>query len=207
VSSLVFPVPANLKQGGVGWPVKKAPLFRTIVQTPASMRGENRIALMPYPIWMFELSLEFIRGDFSAAQAASFLQSLVGFFMAVQGQFQDWLYSDPYDNSVTNMQFGVGDGATTAFQIVRTIGGASDLIQNLSGTPTIKVNNVTTTPASIGSTGLVTFSSAPASLATITWTGSFYFRCRFLDDTWADLEEFMNLFWSLSTLKFKSVLL
>jgi len=34
----------------------------------------------------------------------------------------------------------------------------------------------------IGSTGLVTFTTAPASGAALTWTGTYYFRCRFTKD-------------------------
>jgi len=30
---------------------------------------------------------------------------------------------------------------------------------------------------------VVTFVAAPANLATLTWSGSFYFLCRFTDDT------------------------
>lgn len=202
--SFVFPTLAY-PSAGPGWPVKKTPAYRTIRQMPANFRGENRISLTTYPVWKFELEFASLRGDFS--QLSSGLAALAGFMGQVQGSFQPWLFTDPYDNAVTNMQFGTGDGVTTAFQLTRTVGGMLDLIQNLNGTPTIKVSGGTVTPLSISSTGLVTLSSAPASLAPITWTGSFYFRCVFDADEWDELQEFLNGYWELPSLKFTSILL
>lgn len=203
----LFPVAPTPKNGGPAWPVKKTPKFNTIIQTPRSLKGEVRITTTAYPVWMFEYNLEFLRGDFSSAQQASFLQSLVGFFGVVQGQFRDWYFNDPYDNACSGMQFGQGNGTQTQFQITRIIGGMIDLIQNLNGTPTVYVAGTPTTPNSISPTGLVTFSSAPAAGAALTWSGSFFFRCRFEEDDLQDLEEFMYQLWSLPTLKFRSVLL
>jgi hypothetical protein len=200
----IFPT-ITPSQGGPTWPARKTPSFKTIVQVPANTRGENRISLTPYPIWKFELDFNYLSGDFS--QVSSALAALVGFLGSVQGSYQPWLYSDPYDNSVSVMSFGTGDGVTTAFQITRNVGGMLDLIQNLNGTPTIQVAGSTVTPASISATGLVTFTTAPAAGANITWTGNFYFLCRFEEDEWSDLQEFLYRYWELSSLKFRSVLL
>ena len=68
-------------------------------------------------------------------------------------------------------------------------------VMNLNGTPVIKVNGTVTTPASISSSGLVTFSSAPANAAVITWTGNYYFRVRFDSDT-IDFQQVMLDYWS-----------
>ena len=142
MSNLIFPTfTPNL--GGPTWPVKKTPSFKTIIQTPANNRGENRISLTPFPIWKFELDFNYLSGDFS--QNASALAQLAGFFGKVGGAAQDWLYSDPYDNSVPSSSpsiFGYGDGSTLQFPLVRQVGGMNDLIQNLNGNPTIYVNGV-----------------------------------------------------------------
>lgn len=204
MSSLVFPAPAP-KQFAFGWPVRKTPVWKTIIQTPASARGEVRIPLQTWPRWQFEMDVTLLTGD--ASLPSSYFATLVGFFNQVQGKAGDWLYSDPYDNAVAGMQFGVGDGATTAFQLTRTLGGFADIIQNLNGTPAIYVNGTPTTPLSISATGLVTFSSAPANGASLTWTGSFYYRCRFNDDSLDSLQEDLFQFWSLNGLKFISVIL
>jgi hypothetical protein len=200
----IFPTFAS-NAGAIAWPVKKTPSFRTIVQTPANNRGENRISLTPFPIWKFELEFSMLTGDWS--QPTSALATLAGFLGSLQGSYLPFLYSDPYDNNVLVMSFGTGNGSTTAFQLTRTVNGMVDLIQNLNGTPTIQVAGVTTTPLSISPTGLVTFSSAPANGANITWTGSFYFLCRLEEDEWTDLEEFLYQLWEFRSLKFRSVLL
>jgi uncharacterized protein (TIGR02217 family) len=93
------------------------------------------------------------------------------------------LFTDPQDNTLTGAQFGTGNGSSTRFQLSRNIHGYPDIIQNLNGTPTIYVNGTPTTPASISSTGVVTFSSAPANNAVLTWSGSFFYLCRFAEDT------------------------
>jgi hypothetical protein len=126
--------------GNWAWPVKKVPSFKTIIQTPASNRGEVRLALAQYPIWKFEYDFSYLKGDYQTAGA---MQNLIGFYGNVQGCAQDWLFSDPYDNAVlvgAPAVFGYGDGVTTQFQLLRTVAGMSDLIQNLNGNPVVYVN-------------------------------------------------------------------
>jgi uncharacterized protein (TIGR02217 family) len=53
-------------------------------------------------------------------------------------------------------------------------------------------------------TGLVTFSTAPGSGLIITADYSYYFRCRFVDDSYA-FENFMFQLWQLKKLTFISV--
>lgn len=214
MGSLVFPAPAP-PSWAIGWPIKKTPAYSTIVRTPASGRGEVRVALQQWPRWQFEVDVAYLRGDLNTG--GSWLQQVIGFYGAVRGAADDWLYYDPYDNAVEGSRFGVGDGATTEFQLQREIlpagiagpfpYGALDVIQNLNGTPTIYVAGTATTPGSISSTGLITFSAAPASGASLTWSGSFYFRCRFMDDSLSSLQEDLYQLWSLKGLRFESVIL
>ncbi len=51
--------------------------------------------------------------------------------------------------------------------------------------------SVNDTGWSIGSTGIVTFNDAPAVSAVLTWTGSYYFQCRFSKGT-EDFDQFMS---------------
>jgi uncharacterized protein (TIGR02217 family) len=206
MTNILFPLPV-VPQGAVAWPVKKSPSFKTVVQTPASNRGENRIALAPYPIWLFELDFEFLKGDMQAT--ASALQNMVGFFGYMQGAANDWLFEDPFDNAVTTAQFAIGDGATTVFQLTRSVGLLVDIVQNVSTVPELFANGVpiATSAYTISTTGVVTFTTAPTAGAALTWTGNFWFRCRFLEDELEDLDEFLYQFWELKSLKFKSVIL
>jgi hypothetical protein len=203
---ILFPMPIA-PQGAWTWPIKKTPSFKTIVQTPANNRGENRISLTPYPIWFYELDFSYLKGDMQAM--ASALQNLVGFFGYVQGQASDWLFEDPFDKTVTNAQFGVGDGTTTTFQLTRSVGLLTDIVQNLASIPALFSNGVAiaTSAYTVSTTGVIQFTSAPAAGALLTWSGSFWFRCRFLDDEWTDLQEFLFQLWEQKSVKFKSVIL
>lgn len=59
MSDVVFP---NLP--GLVWPVLKTPQFKTRVQTAASGM-EQRTAIMAYPVYSFQLSIEYLSpGDF-----------------------------------------------------------------------------------------------------------------------------------------------
>jgi uncharacterized protein (TIGR02217 family) len=157
---------------------------------------------------MFDYDISYLKGDMGVANPSG-LQNLVGFFGSVQGAAQDWLFNDPSDNSVTDMQFATGDGFTVAFQLIRSVGGMPDIIQNLNGVPVIKINGnvVLLANYSISTTGVVTFTTPPVNTGILTWTGSFFFRCRFEEDTLAELQEELFQIWGLSSLKFRSVIL
>jgi hypothetical protein len=160
--------------------LKKTPNFNTVHQKgPAGIN--SAIALKPYPTWDFEFSLDHITGH--EHTATSVVAQFIGTFMATAGGAGLFLFTDPQDNTISGGQFGTGDGTTTKFQLSRNIYGYPDIIQNLNGTPTIKVNGTVTAPASISPSGVVTFSSAPAAASVLTWSGSFYYLCRFSEDT------------------------
>lgn len=160
--------------------LKKTPNFNTVRQKSAA--GVNSaLALKPYPTWSFQFSLDSIVGH--EQDAASVVAQFFGTFMATAGGAGLFLFSDPQDNAVTGAQFGVGDGVTTKFQLSRNIYGYPDIIQNTNGTPTIYVGGVVTAPSDISATGVITFATAPATDANLTWTGGFRYLCRFSEDT------------------------
>lgn len=185
---------------GLGWSVIKTPNWKTIVQETASGK-EVRQSLMTYPLWDFTLTFSVLRG----ANGYTEMTELAGFFNERQGMYDTWLFDDPSDDSVTSQSFGTGDGSTVAFQLIRTMNGFNEPIQNVNGSPSIYINGVLQSSGyTIGSTGIVTFTAAPAAAAALTWTGAFYFRCRFLQDL-AEFDQFAKDVWSLKTLKFRSV--
>jgi uncharacterized protein (TIGR02217 family) len=193
----VFPVLPGLE-----WDVKKKPIFSTIIQKTASGK-EIRSALQSYPRWEFNLSFSILR----TSTGFSEMQTLAGFFEQMLGQASAFNYSDPSDNSVTAQLFGTGDGTTTGFQLLRTMGSFSEPIQNLNGNPSIYINGVLktlTTDYTINSTGFVTFVTAPALAASITWTGNFYYLCRFMEDV-LEFNQFMYQLWELKKLSFISI--
>jgi uncharacterized protein (TIGR02217 family) len=188
--------------------LRKSPVFNTVKQ-PTAAGITSAIALKPYPTWSFEFSLDHVKGN--EAVASSVVAQFIGAFMSTCGGASLFLFQDPQCNSVMNAQFGTGDGSTTAFQLSRNINGAVDIIQNVNGAATIYVSGVHNTTCSISSTGVVTFSTAPANGAVLTWTGYFMYACRFTEDTIDAVREFtVNSgidTWSFQGIKFQSEIL
>jgi len=103
---------------GLSWGSTKEPMWTTQAKRSASGM-EQRAGYMSYPLYRIKLSYEFLR-----AGAEAELQTLVGFFNQRGGDLESFLWLDPSDSSVTEQQFGVGDGTTTVFRLGRTLGGA-----------------------------------------------------------------------------------
>lgn len=115
------------------------------------------------------------------------------------GMWGCFLYRNPLRHTVEGAEFGVGDGATTEFQLAATteVGGRSRR-QNvyaiyepdpdwsgdaLPSDVTIYVNGAPTTAVTIDhDRGKVVFDSAPANGAVLTWDGSFSHWVRFNND-------------------------
>jgi hypothetical protein len=179
---------------------KKTPAFNSVVQKNAASRGNAATSLKPYPTWTFNVELPVNVSSLSTN--SSIISQFVGCFAVAQGQGGLFLYSDYTDNTIAVANSGmldvtassstpmasVGNGVSTQFQLVRSLGGlAWDVIQNLNGSPVIYINGVLTSAYSISSTGVVTFNTALTSGANPTWSGNFYFLCRFGEDTFKDL--------------------
>jgi hypothetical protein len=140
------------------------------------------------------------------------LRTLHGFFNSLRGRYDSFLYLDPVYNTVIAEPFGTGDGTTLAFQIIATFKnaggpGGPDIIQNFVSLPSIFDNGSPAGAYALGPTGIVTFAVAPAAGHVLTWSGSFYYRCHFLDDS-MELTQFMSRLWSPSnSIQFRQRLL
>jgi len=203
--ALIFPA-----LPGLAWSVTKSPTFQTRIQRAVSGR-ELRALDYPYPLWQFMLVFDFLR-DHSAAGFDE-LRTLMGFFMLCQGAFGTFLFQDPSDDRVSGQQIGTGDTLRTVFQLQRTMGetlpggGFLEPILAPNVVSAVYLNGIIQDPAgySVDSmTGRVTFNTAPGSGLIITADYSYYFRCRFVDDSYA-FENFMFRLWQLKKLTFISV--
>ena len=179
---------------GYGWPIVRAPMWKTLVQEAASGK-EYRLPLQTYPKWKWTLNYGYLFDDISQSwQTTTFMfQQLAGFFNLMQGQNQSFIYFDPYDNTVpssTPQNFGTGDGTTALFPLLKhQTGGPGEPVQWVVANPTIYINGTPTGTAYMqsGSTSavvvsppaVVAFSPAPSSGAVLTWSGQFYYLCRF----------------------------
>lgn len=199
---------------GLDWTVTLTPEFKTGIQTAASGR-EVRLAYRQYPLFNVQLVYEYLRDDerqtkFLDDNQRTEFEQLMGFFMARQGAFDSFLLrlSDltgkAKHSHVDGQLIGTGDAVTTSFQLVRDWGGASVLIQDPAGTPTVYVAGSLTTAFTVNTTGLITFTSAPASGALITADFDYNLRCRFSDDT-TDFDTLAYNYWEAQLVKLRTV--
>jgi hypothetical protein len=131
MSNVIFQPPP-----GLAWSVTKRPKYSTLVQTPISARGQLRIARQQYPIWEYEMVWEYLKGGeqtgiTTSSRADNAYQQLLGFFMARQGGFDSFLYSDPNDNSVIDGAVRDGRRVDDRVPASRTIGSGVDIVQNI----------------------------------------------------------------------------
>lgn len=185
---------------GLAFSVQKTPTWSTKTNTAASGR-ETRVALWQYPIWNFQLVYEFLRD----AAAYNELKQLMGFYLQCQGAFGTFLFVDPDDCQTTGQAIGVGDGASTAFTMIRSLGGFVEPVGGVTALSAVYLNGTSRAPASYSVSGAtLTFTAPPPAGAVITADFQFAFLCRFKDDT-LTFEKFMAQLWQVQQLNLISV--
>lgn len=119
-------------------------------------------------------------------ETSAILAEVRAAFFATGGGEDSFDFEDWRDKSVTNEQFGLGDGGETEFNLVKayTFGAHthSRRIYRPVSAITIKDNGVTVDPADYAvnyNLGVVTFDAAPIIAHSLSWTGSFYVPVRF----------------------------
>ena len=197
MGNAIFPTLPGLK-----WGVTKTPIWSTQVQKSTSGR-ELRAGYYSYPLWKFSLSFEVLRNKRGLAE----LEKLAGFFNARRGSLESFLYEDPTDNTVTDQLIGMATNGQTQFQLLRSFGGFIEPVMAVKGNPVVKVNGVTKmngTDYAVTDKGVVVFQSAVPTGQKVTWSGGFYFRVRFLQDS-ADFENFIGHLWAAKKIEMQSV--
>jgi len=194
---------------GLTWSVHVAPKFNTRVAGHVSGR-EIRTAWQQYAIYDLTLSFDVLHGD-----ATQEIQTLMGFFLARQGQYDTFLLDlgavtqNSADSYVTTGAQGIGDGTTTVFTLLRTVGEAAEPVGYVFNADftAVYVAGTLQDPDSytFTSPNQLVFNTAPANGAQITATFRYYFICRFATDQ-QDFEEFMTNLWSLHELKLTTVI-
>lgn len=188
---------------GQSFVTAKKPIWATKIATASSGR-ERRRKTWSYPRWSFTVKYDVLR-DMAATPD---LTRLMAFFNLHAGEYQEFFYLDPSDNTVVGQKFGTGDGVTKTFRLTRTMtfgsGSFSEPIGGLMGTPTVFVAGTPVAAFTVGQNGWITFTSAPASGAALTWTGRFMFECRFDSDE-LEVAQIVQSLWSQDGLSFMSV--
>lgn len=203
--------------------IVKTPEFGTIVQS-APNGAETRVQQRQNPVWHWSLIYDYLYDNFISPNNTlpyapyTDFRTLLGFFMARHGRYDDFLFTDPDDNSVGPAMLGgspnaqaqlplVNDGAGTYYSPVqRNIGGLFwEDIGALNGSIAVYANGVSTSAYSLLGPGLaipgysyagmyLKWSAMPT--APITAQFNYYFRVRFESDT-QDFEKFLYGLWTV----------
>jgi uncharacterized protein (TIGR02217 family) len=191
VSDIIFP---NL--AGLSITKRRTAQWSTDVKTSVSGR---RLAIQhwSYPVWRYALSFEVLR----EAEGLTELRQVVGLFNRVAGRADTFLFDDEDDNAVTAEVFGLGTGSQASFQLTRTFGGFVEPVRALKAGVVLYANGVSVPGTLNLATGVATYTTAPAAGAVLSWTGGFYWRCRFDDDE-LDAERFLRRMWSAKKINF-----
>ena len=214
MSTAVFP-----SLPGRAWPVKRSAIWKA--RTNESESGkESSFTYWSAPRWQWELSYEALRqGARPLGTFAEFAQ-LVGFFNARSGPIDSFLYQDMDDNAVTGQALGIGDGATTSFQLARAFGGYVEPVFAPNVVSNVYLNAGVQSPSSYtvngwGATspGTVVFNTAPGAGVAVSADFSFYWPCRFgsisssgtVTTEQLDFEAFMSTLYSAKSVKFISL--
>ena len=194
-----FPVLTQL-----GWGVSRTPNFNTLISSHVSGK-EIRSPRAVYPQWEFEFTFEGLRSD-----GAETLQQMVSFFQSMKGRGNRFVYSDPDNNTATTQFLGDGTGFRRGFTFVRSVGNNyEEPIGAINSVSAVHIDGGLVDPADYevrynDTWPQVLFESAPAEGTVITATFSYFFVCRFSNDS-QTFEEFMKNFHRYQSCKIISV--
>lgn len=122
--------------------------------------------------------------EFSGRSPAQ-LQALKSFFIGRRGQLRTWLLYDWLDHDLTEEPIGVGDGAETDFQLIKTYDEDNPWVRNIQypneDSLVVFVDGFEAEIAYV-TNGTVALVSPPPSSSTITATCVFYVPVRFTVD-------------------------
>lgn len=203
---------------GQGWSVTKTPTWLTRIRRAISGR-ELLVSDYPEPVWQFEVTFPVLRGrttgNVNSTIQGGTVAQLLGFYQARRGPWQVFFYDDPTDDFVLGAAVGVGDGVTTTFQLTRYNGDPSFIINGFSEAITAPsvvsavylgpVRQPTLAWSVNTGTGLLSFKTAPGAGVQITADFTFYYRCRFTEDS-IQVEEFAYRYHTVKKLTFQSVI-
>ncbi len=149
---------------------------------------ETRVRYWTTPVYEWTIQINALR-EYKDETA-----TIQDFWNRHKGNFDSFLYIDPYENEVEGKQIGIGDGIKQDFYLCDS----SDMpVKEINGEIVVKINDVikikdvdyTLTE------GLVLFTEAPVENAVITWTGSYYRRVRFNMDSGIEFTRIARNVW------------
>lgn len=157
---------------GMEWNNTKTPSFDVTIQKAGSKRRKT-LCQHAYPEW--ELSCSFTALDHRA------IDKLAGFFAAQYGAMTPFLWKDMEDYKCAGAQFGIGDGATVAFQLLRSWGQGAfyePVLDPIANSLVVYKDGVRQA-VTLGTDGVVTFAVAPAVGVVLSADFHYYWRVAF----------------------------
>lgn len=182
----------------LGWSATVRPRFSTLLADHASGRVTRGLEFSR-GYRDIELTCEALRADAAHQE----LQAIVGFFEQLGGPATPFWFAPPGLFTATGQRIGIGDGATTVFPLLQSIGAYTETVDGTSGVSAVYCDGAPQASGWSVSGGFgpaVAFASAPDEGVTITADFGVLWLCRFADDV-QDLEEFMAMLFALKTLR------
>ena len=205
-------IPTFPTLNGLTYPVQRSPGFKTIEHESVSGVSTTQ-SPQAFAIYSYDLPFAFLQSDAGHLD----LQTLMSFFQAAKGKSIPFHFNDPDDNTVTAQSLGTGDGTTTDFGLVRTMGSVTDPIQDaIASGLVVKVSGSTQglgsaysllTTSQYGTIYGVRFAAGhiPSGASPVTATFTYNWLCRFMDDT-TDFSKFVQYIWEAKSIKIRTVL-
>jgi len=208
---------------GLTFRYQKTPKFNNIKQVPQNARHPAAATVQQGTIFSFDLNFNYLKQN--GVTTANDVQYLQEFYEACGGGLQFFEFNPAAyhleETSVTHDYtqlksgfFGYGDGVTTTFPLWRStsaLGGGNvtlvERIQNVTAMSGVYINGSLQAFSSFTLANwpaTVTFNTAPANGAYLSWAGNYDYLCMFDEDS-IDFEEFMFQLWTLKSLKLESV--
>ncbi len=186
----------------LGWSVNITPRFSTGVAGHVSGR-ETRSIARAWPLFDIELTYELLR----TAAAYEEFRTIAGFFEEMGGADQPFWIAPPGLSAITGQAIGTGDGSTTVFPLVASLGPLTGPVYGTSGVSAIYLDGVSQGSGWTVSSGYaptVAFATAPAAGVAISVDFGVLWLCRFADDV-VEFEQFMTQLFALKTLNLQTV--
>lgn len=181
---------------GRAFPLVKVPRFKTQVDEAMSGRDWTSSGQV-YPRYTYKIPYSYLsEADFATMQ---------GFFNNRRGRLDTFLFDDRDDNTVATPQvIGTGNGTATKFPLLRSFGGFVEQVGRANVMGTVRINGSPTALYTVGDDGSITFNTAPGNGLSIDWTGTYYWRCRFVQDT-MEFSEFLRKMREARTVEIETV--
>ena len=186
----------------LGWSAHVRPKFSTLIADHVSGRSSRR-AQRASAYYDIELTYEVLRSDAADLE----LQAIAGFFASMSGAATPFWVAPPGLSAAIGQAIGTGDGTTTVFPLVRSLGVYSEAVQGVSGVSAVYLNGVaqaTGWSVSSGYAPAIAFTAAPGAGVAVIADFGVLWLCRFAEDV-QDFEEFMAMLWTLKTLRLSTV--